>query len=678
MNTGPKFAALLGCAVVACGSAAAAQPVSSTRESLQALTEVADIEALALSPDGRNVAFRVQRPSVELNTYTVDWYVAELATGAVRKVADGGDAIYNNGVIEFEAPVWSPDSRAFFFRALVGGAIAIWRATPDGSGRSQVIGGEADIESFAVGEDGRSATNVTGPARAVVRAAEQKEYDDGILIDATIDTRQGLYRAAYSHGRLGTQRLIGSWYRRDGLLWREPRTRHSLDLTTTRDTVVGKVEVHSGIGGPAPEALRATSESGSVAVVSGDGTEAGLTLSVKLPGGSNVVCSDPVCRSGTIAALAWRPGRQQVLLTKQDPAFRQTLHLFDPATRRARLVLRGDGLLSGGRANRTPCAVSARYAICVAAAAASPPRLVRIDFDKARPVTLYDPNLALRAATPPTVEHLSIPYGDGARAAGVLLTPRRRHGERLPLFIMYYHCPGFLRGGMGDEFPFGPMTDAGFAVVCLTYGPMKTADTAIDNYEAAQASIEAVVSSLDRRGLIDPQRIGMGGLSFGSEVTMWMAMKTRLLAAAAIASPQPSPSGFWQVAIRGRDAPEQYRTRWKAGSPDDDPAGWRRISPEMNVPRIKAPLLMQLPEQEIASAMQFYARMTNTTTPVELYAFPNESHLKLQPRHRYAVYRRNLDWFRYWLQGYREPDPATDAQYRRWDALKARKTGSVE
>lgn len=678
MNIGPKFAALLGCAVVVCGSAAAAQPVSSTRESLQALTEVADIEALALSPDGRKVVFRGQRPSIERNTYAVDWYVAELATGAVRKVTDGGDVIYNNGVIEFEAPVWAPDGRAFFFRALVGGAIAIWRATPDGSGRSQVIGGEADIESLVVGEDGRSATFVTGPARAVVRAAEQKEYDDGILIDATVDTRQGLYRSAYSHGRLGTQRLIGSWYQRDGLLWRELRTRHSLDLTTMRDIVVGRVEARSGVDGPTPEAVQATSASGAVAVVSGDGTEAGLTLSVSLPGGPNVVCSDPVCRSGRIVALAWRPDRQQVLLTKQDPTFRHTLYLFDPATRRTSLVLRGDGQLSGGRANRTPCAVSARYAICVAAAAASPPRLVRVEFDKARVETLYDPNVALRAVAPPTVEHLSIPYGNVRTVAGVLLTPHRHLGARLPLFIMYYHCPGFLRGGMGDEFPFGPMTDAGFAVVCLTYGPMKTADTAIDNYEAAQASIEAVVSTLDRRGLIDPRRIGMGGLSFGSEVTMWMAMKTRLLAAAAIASPQPSPSGFWQVAIRGRDAPEQYRTRWKAGSPDEDPEGWRRISPEMNVPRIKAPLLMQLPEQEIASAMQFYARMTNTATPVELYAFPNESHLKLQPRHRYAVYRRNLDWFRYWLQGYRESDPATDAQYRRWDALKARRAGSVE
>ena len=678
MNTGPKFAALLGCAVVACGSAAAAQPVSSARESLQALAEVADIEALALSPDGRNVAFRVQHPSIELNTYAVDWYVAELATGAVRKVTDGGDVIYNNGVIEFEAPVWAPDSRAFFFRALVGGAIAIWRATPDGSGRSQVIGGEADIESFAVGEGGRSATFVTGPARAVVEAAERKEYDDGILIDATVDTRQGLYRSAYSHGRLGTQRLIGSWYQRDGLLWREPRSRHSLDLTTMRDTVVGRVEARSAVDEPTPEAVQVTSESGAVAVASGDGTKTGLTLSVSLPGGLNVVCSDPVCRNGTIAALAWRRDRQQILLTKQDPTFRHTLYLFDPATRRVSLVLRGDGLLSGGRADRAPCAVSARYAICVAAAAASPPRLVRVEFDKARVETLYDPNVALRAVAPPTVEHLSIPYGNVRTVAGVLLTPHRHLGARLPLFIMYYHCPGFLRGGMGDEFPFGPMTDAGFAVVCLTYGPMKAADTAIDNYEAAQASIEAVVSTLDRRGLIDPRRIGMGGLSFGSEVTMWMAMKTRLLAAAAIASPQPSPSGFWQVAIRGRDAPEQYRTRWKAGTPDEDPEGWRRISPEMNVPRIKAPLLMQLPEQEIASAMQFYARMTNTATPVELYAFPNESHLKLQPRHRYAVYRRNLDWFRYWLQGYRESDPATDAQYRRWDALKARRAGSVE
>jgi hypothetical protein len=42
----------------------------------------------------------------------------------------------------------------------------------------------------------------------------------------------------------------------------------------------------------------------------------------------------------------------------------------------------------------------------------------------------------------------------------------------------------------------------------------------------------------------------------------------------------------------------------------------------------------------------------------------------IQPRHRLAVFERNLDWFRYWLQGARDPDPAKADQYARWDRMR--------
>ena len=51
--------------------------------------------------------------------------------------------------------------------------------------------------------------------------------------------------------------------------------------------------------------------------------------------------------------------------------------------------------------------------------------------------------------------------------------------------------------------------------------------------------------------------------------------------------------------------------------------------------------------------------------------FPNESHLKVLPRHQLAVYERNLDWFRFWLQDYVDPDPLKAPQlYQRWQAMK--------
>ncbi len=55
----------------------------------------------------------------------------------------------------------------------------------------------------------------------------------------------------------------------------------------------------------------------------------------------------------------------------------------------------------------------------------------------------------------------------------------------------------------------------------------------------------------------------------------------------------------------------------------------------------------------------------------DLYVFPNEPHQKFQPKHKLAVYERNLDWFRFWLQGYEDPDPAKAAQYACWREMKA-------
>ncbi|HEX7115087.1 MAG TPA: hypothetical protein VF193_08130 [Steroidobacter sp.] len=35
-----------------------------------------------------------------------------------------------------------------------------------------------------------------------------------------------------------------------------------------------------------------------------------------------------------------------------------------------------------------------------------------------------------------------------------------------------------------------------------------------------------------------------------------------------------------------------------------------------------------------------------------------------------AIYRRNLDWFRFWLQDIEDPNPAKAEQYERWRKLR--------
>src|SRR3546814_13419078 len=69
--------------------------------------------------------------------------------------------------------------------------------------------------------------------------------------------------------------------------------------------------------------------------------------------------------------------------------------------------------------------------------------------------------------------------------------------------------------------------------------------------------------------LADPGRVGMGGLSFGSEVAMWAATHSKLLKAVSIASVQAEPAYYWFNAGSGRDFFRQNLEKvWGLGPPD--------------------------------------------------------------------------------------------------------------
>lgn len=632
------------------------------------LVEVADIAGISASPSGRRVAFRVERPSIERNSYAIDWYVADVGSGAVRRVGGGGAPIDGEGEpLAAEPAVWSADERFIVYRALVDGAIGLWRAAADGSGSWPVVVADADVEGLSASPGGRALTYVLGPSRAEIERAERREYDEGILVDGSVDLFQNLYRGGSVNGRMASQRLTGRWYSRAGLLWRIPRQRYSLDLQSLETRHIGPVAP--------PDVMPLRPVAGTVLVIEESGRPAarvrredGRSLIEVERDGTMLACTSADCRDVRVVALAWRPGSDELVFTTQDGHYRQALHAWDTKRGTVRTVTRTGGLASGSRSETRPCVLTRASAVCVTAAAVEPPRLEAIDLATGERTVLFDPNAALRQREKAGVEQLAWTLGDGREATGTILLPRGG-ARNAPLFVTYYYCPGFLRGGTGDEFPLAPLADTGFAVACVNM-VATASDDAVERYQTALTSVGTLVRLLSQRGLVDPARVGMGGFSAGSEATMWVAMNSGLLAAAAIASPQYAPSSYWSEARPGRDYAQVLRAFIGLGSPDETPERWQRISPALNTERIEAPLLMQLPESEARAAVELYSRLAGGPTPVELYAFPDEGHVKMQPRHRQAVYRRGLDWFRYWLQDYRDPDPARAAQYRRWDALR--------
>lgn len=642
---------------------------------IQQLIELTDLASPSISPDGVWVAYRAGRADLRSNRYILSWYVAPLSrAGAPRRVADGGYGLWSAaGAPVVEPAVWSKDARRVYFRALGEGGVQIWRAGLDGAPPEQVTRDEADVDRFVIA-DGRLTYEV-GATRSEILAAEARDYDRGVLIDATVDPAQSLFGAVEINGRLASQRFSGLWFGRGGRLEQRPAQR-AVDLTTLSITTVD-------------QPLSATSTSvtthGTLVTESaGDKGQGAIRLTVgnastlmeaKDLAGEWRACALAVCREGRVLAAAWRHSKPEVVFSVRDPRGRHGLWAWDPRSGSGRRIVEIDGALGGG-GSRQPCAVGARRAVCVVAEPLTPPRLEAFELDGPGRRVLDAPNAAVPASEGLKVERLEWSDERGQKFLGRLVTSLDAPA-RAPLFIHYYNCDGYLRGGTGDQWPFALLARAGIASLCVNF-PTAASDQqdSVAEYETAVRGLRAVIERLARKGRIDPGRVGMGGLSFGSEVAYWTAMKSDLLAAISVTSVQLEPTYYWMNGFRGRDVHDNLRKVWGLGAPEATPERWKLVSPALNAEKIKAAVLMQMPEQEYRPTIELISRLSNTTTPFELHVFAHEPHILVQPRHRQAAYRRNLDWFRFWLQGHEDLSPDKADQYRRWKTLAARRDGA--
>lgn len=623
---------------------AAASPAAS-QVTPREIAEIADISGLAASPDGRWLAYRVERPSTANNRIDTEWFIVS-ADGkkGPRSLGALGTALSNDAGSILPGNIrWSPDSRTIVVLALVDDRVGLWKSAIDGSGFSPAILGDGDIENFAILPDGMLVVS-EGPSRAETVRAEEHEREAGVLVDGRIDLAAPLFRGGVVNGRNATQRFTGDWFDRAPLLAERPPIVTAWVLKTGAELPLSAAMISALADPPSPE------------------LPAAPTAALKAAGACT---AGPECAGTARRLSSWIgvPGGR-IITTLRDGAYRQSLHLWTPELGKLQQLASGEGLLAGNRQESTPCAPVADAIFCVEAAPSIAPRLVRIGFN-GRKTIIASPNSypdddGLLAET--VAWQVS-----GSRASGVLIRPKIP--GRLPLFVTYYRCAGYPRGGLGDEWPLRALAASGIAALCINALPGGA--KAEDRYKLAMAAVRAAIDELDRRGIADRKRVGMGGLSFGSEVTMWIATHSDMLRAASIASLQMGPAYYWFNARPGREMfaknLEQY---FGVGSPDDDPDGWRRMSAASNLDRLGAPLLLQLPEHEARQTVELISKVA-TARIGETHIFPLAPHIKVEPRQRLAVYVRNLDWFRYWLKDETDPDPEKAAQYQRWAAIRA-------
>jgi len=191
---------------------------------------------------------------------------------------------------------------------------------------------------------------------------------------------------------------------------------------------------------------------------------------------------------------------------------------------------------------------------------------------------------------------------------------------------------------------------------------------------------DSAIDALDARELIDRKNMGIIGFSRSGWYTEFILAhsKNRFKAATVADNVQYNLSEYWmdgEGSIPGFDA--MY-----GGPPyGQSLRNWMQYSISFNLDRIHTPLLMEVmgykrsggnPETIPALAQydEVFTGLNRLDSPVELYFYPNEGHQPEGPRARLASLQRNLDWYRFWLQGFERDDPRDKNQYERWQRFK--------
>ena len=301
---------------------------------------------------------------------------------------------------------------------------------------------------------------------------------------------------------------------------------------------------------------------------------------------------------------------------------------------------------------------------------------MRLDPATGRRETLFDPNPEFAYLTLGKTERLHWRNKFGLETIGDLVFPvGYRPGETYPLVVVQYDTRGFLRGGTGDEYPIQAFANRGYAVLSYSHphfpadklGAKNFADSGrldLENFayrRNLQSSIETGVKILVDRGIADPKRVGITGLSDGSSSVEWELSHSSLFSAAALSSCCWDP--MFEAYV-GPSAAKHFRDEGYPGILGRDDPFWKDMSLEANARRISTPMLVNASEEEFLTALETYTALREAGVPIDMFVYPGEYHVRWQPAHRLATYRRSLDWFDYWLRGIRSaaPDRQVGAQ----------------
>ncbi len=300
--------------------------------------------------------------------------------------------------------------------------------------------------------------------------------------------------------------------------------------------------------------------------------------------------------------------------------------------------------------------------------------------DGVEPLRLTNSNPWLSERELARQEAITYTARDGLDLEAILIHPAKRERGGNPLVVIAHGGPesNFSNGWMTSYSRPGQVLAAqGYAVVYPNYRGSTGRGlefSKLDQHDYAEEEFNDLVDAkrhLVEEGLVDPDRVGITGGSYGGYASMWSASALTEEYAAAVAfvgiSNHISKFGTGDIPY------EMYNAHALAWPWDD----WMWIfkrSPVYHAGKTKTPLLImggdKDPRVHPSQSLEMYRSVKiRTDTPVRLVIYPGEAHGNRNTAARYDYSLRLMRWMGHYLKGPGGEPPPYELDHA--DRLKA-------
>ncbi len=600
------------------------------------------ISDLRFSPDGARLAFTVSEPPKATNNSQHIWMM-DVATRQVRQ--------YTFSEKTDNSPRWSPDGKFLAFLSNRDEFRQIYLMSSNGGDAYAITEGKRNIGSFEWSPDGKQIAFVAPDEPTAAEQKKEKDKDDAIVVDHdNKHARIWILDVATKKVRALTDE---KWQVReaqwtpsgDSLIISatdHPESDDDTDRIFSVDTTNGKMSLLFAPKGPFG-GIRVSPDGKQFAYIASrvDGPEPTdiYIRSIDAPPTqpSHNLTSTSLDRP--MNGIEWRPDGS--LMAVAETGFKTTLYSIavdgsakiidniSPNPRAFAVAPSGAIAFVGGTAMAPP-------EIYLASANGSPERVTHLN-------SSWD---SVILSKPSFFHYRSF---DGLEIEGELLKPLDYSGSgAMPLVVLVHGGP---TGAWSDSVDtWGQLLAAhGFAVAYFNirgstgYGEkfveMNRADWGGADFKDVMAGVDYLVE----QGIADPNRLGIGGWSYGGYMAEWAITQTNRFKAAV------SGAGMVDLVAEFETENGPSYDKWFWGLPYNNSEDMLKHSPYLYLKNAHAPILILQGQADttdpLGQSTGLYRGLKFYGAPAELVEYPRENHGFHEEKHQLDRLNRIVAWY---------------------------------